>query len=679
MKRLPNGLNGENISFYNNYHHPPQHHHQQQPNHQFHQQQYPYNQSMMSHQPHQHPNSNILDDSSMNMQSMMYSLSNADINEDHGQYTNIDEDNDEDDDDDMNGNQNNYSNQSNNPTTSTNFNISPNNNNNDNDCMNTLKKGNKSDNKTTKTDLTPEKINPKGVRLGPENFRLLKVLGKGGYGKVYQVEKLTGKDNGKIFAMKVLKKATIIHSPKDTAHTKAERNILELVKHANIVDLKYAFQTKTKLYLILEYLAGGELFMQLEKEGLLIEPTARFYLAEIVLALEHLHSKDIIYRDLKPENIMLTNDGHIKLTDFGLCKEQITKTNPCTHTFCGTIEYMAPEILLRTGHGKEVDWWSLGALMFDMLTGSPPFTSSNRKATIDKILSGRPSYPVFLSTAAKRLMRNLLKRHPHERYTAQEIKEDNFFAPLRWDDVVKQKIRAPYQPILKSVDDTSSFDTRFTNEPPTESPSSESPGSFCRNDFNGFTYNPATMLESPFVEGNKESLGRSFDHSYSQRRSVAINEWIDEENDGERYEDQTPGIMTNQNHPHHQNFMDFHQQQMQNNTYSQHHANMAVKAKMKKINDELCSSQMIDSIRFGIKNPQYTGAYDIRIPDNTAPLQFRNILSTTAEEAHHQKQQQQHNMQSMMSEFMDIPHHSKTEPIRIEKPQRIKNELAYQY
>ena len=163
------------------------------------------------------------------------------------------------------------------------------------------------------------------------DFELRKVLGKGGYGKVFQVRKLTGDDKGKIYAMKVLKKATIVRNQKDTAHTKAERNILEAVKHPFIVDLIYAFQTKGKLYLILEYLSGGELFMHLEREGIFLEDTACFYVAEITLALEHLHRQGIIYRDLKPENILLDAHGHVKLTDFGLCKESIDETS-VTHT-----------------------------------------------------------------------------------------------------------------------------------------------------------------------------------------------------------------------------------------------------------------------------------------------------------------------------------------------------------
>merc|ERR1719481_1625517 len=209
-------------------------------------------------------------------------------------------------------------------------------------------------------ELSESTVHSKAGKAGPSDFELRKVLGKGGYGKVFQVRKLSGEDKNKIYAMKVLKKATIVRNQKDTAHTKAERNILEDVKHPFIVDLIYAFQTKGKLYLILEYLSGGELFMHLEREGIFLE-------------------------DLKPENILLDAQGHVKLTDFGLCKESIDEST-VTHTFCGTIEYMAPEILTRTGHGKAVDWWSLGALMYDMLTGAPPFTAENRKKTIEKIL-----------------------------------------------------------------------------------------------------------------------------------------------------------------------------------------------------------------------------------------------------------------------------------------------------
>uniref|UniRef100_A0A8W8K257 non-specific serine/threonine protein kinase n=1 Tax=Magallana gigas TaxID=29159 RepID=A0A8W8K257_MAGGI len=303
-------------------------------------------------------------------------------------------------------------------------------------------------------EITENTVNPGELKVGPQDFELLKVLGKGGYGKVFQVRKISGADNGKIFAMKVLKKATIARNAKDTAHTKAERNILECVKHPFIVDLIYAFQTGGKLYLILEYLPGGELFMQLEREGIFMEDTACFYLAEITLAIEHLHSQGIIYRDLKPENILLDNTGHVKLTDFGLCKESINEGG-LTHTFCGTIEYMAPEILTRSGHGKAVDWWSLGALMYDMLTGAPPFTAENRKKTIDKILKAKLSLPPYLTNEARGLIKRLLKKSPQERLgggvdDSKPIKQHAFFRHIDWNELHQHKVEPPFKPCVVS-------------------------------------------------------------------------------------------------------------------------------------------------------------------------------------------------------------------------------------
>jgi len=333
----------------------------------------------------------------------------------------------------------------------------------------------------------------------PQDFELRKVLGKGGYGKVFQVRKLTGDDKGKIFAMKVLKKATIVRNSKDTAHTRAERNILEAVKHPFIVDLLYAFQTKGKLYLILEYLSGGELFMHLEREGIFHEDTACFYVSEITLALEHLHGEGIIYRDLKPENILLDAAGHVKLTDFGLCKESIDEET-VTHTFCGTIEYMAPEILTRTGHGKAVDWWSLGALMYDMLTGAPPFTAENRKKTIEKILKGKLNLPPYLTPDARDLIKKLLKRQINLRLgsglaDAEPIKCHPFFKHINWADVIAKKLDPPFKPVLVSEDDTSQFDTNFTRETPVDSPCSAQLSESVNLVFQGFTYVAPSVME----------------------------------------------------------------------------------------------------------------------------------------------------------------------------------------
>lgn len=351
-----------------------------------------------------------------------------------------------------------------------------------------------------KIQLSEHTVNPDQEKTGPKDFELLKVLGKGGYGKVFQVRKLTGKDSGRIFAMKVLKKATIVRNQKDTAHTKAERNILEVVKHPFIVDLIYAFQTGGKLYLILEYLSGGELFMHLEREGIFLEDTASFYLSEIVLALEHLHQEGIIYRDLKPENILLDAQGHVKLTDFGLCKESI-QDGAMTHTFCGTIEYMAPEILTRTGHAKAVDWWSLGALMYDMLTGAPPYTAENRKKTIEKILRCRLNLPPYLTPDARDMLRKLLRRNVLQRLgsgpgDARDIKSHPFFKNIVWEDVLARRNEPPIKPQLLNDEDVSQFDTKFTKQTPIDSPDDGSMLSDSVNQvFVGFTYVAPSVLE----------------------------------------------------------------------------------------------------------------------------------------------------------------------------------------
>lgn len=348
--------------------------------------------------------------------------------------------------------------------------------------------------------LSEDIINPGGrIKLGPQDFELKKVLGKGGYGKVFQVRKTTGADANSYFAMKVLKKASIVRNQKDTAHTRAERNILEAVRHPFIVELVYAFQTGGKLYLILEYLSGGELFMHLEREGIFLEDTACFYLCEIILALEHLHNLGIIYRDLKPENVLLDAQGHVKLTDFGLCKEHIQE-GIVTHTFCGTIEYMAPEILMRSGHGKAVDWWSLGALMYDMLTGMPPFCADNRKKTVDAILKDKLNIPGYLTPDSRDLIRRLMKRQVSQRLGSgpndgQAVRAHPFFKNVNWEDVVARRLDPPIKPVLASEDDVSQFDTKFTKEIPVDSPDETTLSESANLIFQGFTYVAPSVLE----------------------------------------------------------------------------------------------------------------------------------------------------------------------------------------
>uniref|UniRef100_A0A673YCC8 Ribosomal protein S6 kinase beta-2 n=1 Tax=Salmo trutta TaxID=8032 RepID=A0A673YCC8_SALTR len=360
---------------------------------------------------------------------------------------------------------------------------------------------------TEEIELTSAIVNRDSERIGPDSFELLSVLGKGGYGKVFQVRKVQGAQTGKIFAMKVLKKAKIVCNAKDTAHTRAEREILETVRHPFIVDLLYAFQTGGKLYLILECLSGerwGKGGRGTCCIGVLIHVfpslTNSFYLGEIVLALGHLHSNGIIYRDLKPENIMLNHQGHIKLTDFGLCKESI-HDGAVTHTFCGTIEYMAPEILTRTGHNRAVDWWSLGALMYDMMTGSPPFTAENRKKTIDKILKCKLHLPPYLTLDARDMIKKLLKKSPLQRLGSsaadcKDIQKHPFFRHINWDDLLNKRCEPPYKPCLQSDEDVSQFDTRFTKQTPVDSPDDSTISHQHEHAFAGFTYVAPSVLES---------------------------------------------------------------------------------------------------------------------------------------------------------------------------------------
>ncbi|XP_074105659.1 ribosomal protein S6 kinase beta-1 [Cotesia typhae] len=373
--------------------------------------------------------------------------------------------------------------------------------------------------------LSEQTVNPSDEKVGPKDFELCKILGEGGYGKVFQVRKVSGKDKGSIFAMKVLCKASIIRNQKDTAHTKAERNILEAVKHPFIVNLIYAFQTGGKLYLILEYLCGGELFTYLDREGIFLEDTACFYLSEIILALQHLHKLGIIYRDLKPENILLDREGHVKLTDFGLCKEHIQE-GTVTHTFCGTIEYMAPEILTRSGHGKAVDWWSLGALMYDMLTGMPPFTADDRKKTIEKILKGKLALPQYLTPDARDLIRKLLKRQVPQRLgsgpeDAEQIMNHNFFKHISWQDVISRKLEPPFKPSLKSADDTSQFDEQFTATVPVDSPVESTLSESANLIFEGFTYVAPSVLEGLYSQSKNSRSPRHQFLSSSHRRSYS--------------------------------------------------------------------------------------------------------------------------------------------------------------
>jgi serine/threonine protein kinase SCH9 len=303
--------------------------------------------------------------------------------------------------------------------------------------------------------------------FGPNDFQILKLIGKGTFGQVYQVRK---KDTQRIYAMKVLSKKVIIQK-KEVAHTLGERNILVRTAMADspfIVGLKFSFQTPTDLYLVTDFMSGGELFWHLQKEGRFQEERAKFYIAELILALQHLHEHDIVYRDLKPENILLDANGHIALCDFGLSKANLTK-NDTTNTFCGTTEYLAPEVLLdEQGYTKMVDFWSLGVLVFEMCCGWSPFYAEDTQQMYKNIAFGKVRFPrESLSNEGRSFVKGLLNRNPKHRLganrDAQELIEHPFFDDIDWDALAHKNIIPPFKPKLKSIIDTSNFDPEFTN------------------------------------------------------------------------------------------------------------------------------------------------------------------------------------------------------------------------
>ncbi|XP_055039072.1 ribosomal protein S6 kinase alpha-3 isoform X5 [Misgurnus anguillicaudatus] len=356
-------------------------------------------------------------------------------------------------------------------------------------------------------------------KADPQQFELRKVLGQGSFGKVFLVKKTTGPDDGQLYAMKVLKKATL--KVRDRVRTKMERDILVEVNHPFIVKLHYAFQTEGKLYLILDFLRGGDLFTRLSKEVMFTEEDVKFYLAELALALDHLHGLGIIYRDLKPENILLDEEGHIKLTDFGLSKESIDHENKA-YSFCGTVEYMAPEVVNRRGHTYSADWWSYGVLMFEMLTGTLPFQGKDRKETMTMILKAKLGMPQFLSSEAQSLLRSLFKRNPSNRLGAgpdgvEEIKRHPFYANIDWNKLFRRELHPPFKPASGRPDDTFYFDPEFTAKTPKDSPGVP-PSANANQLFRGFSFVAITPEEEsqPLQSNSMTSIVQQLHRNVNQ-------------------------------------------------------------------------------------------------------------------------------------------------------------------
>lgn len=387
--------------------------------------------------------------------------------------------------------------------------------------------------------------------IGPHDFQILKLIGKGTFGQVYQVRK---KDTQRIYAMKVLSKKVIIQK-KEIQHTIGERNILVRTAKTDspfIVGLKFSFQTAADLYLVTDFMSGGELFWHLQKEGRFKEDRAKFYIAELILALRHLHEHDIVYRDLKPENILLDANGHIALCDFGLSKANLTK-NDTTNTFCGTTEYLAPEVLLdEQGYTKMVDFWSLGVLVFEMCCGWSPFYAEDTQQMYKNIAFGKVRFPRdALSTEGRNFVKGLLNRNPKHRLGATrdavELMEHPFFADVNWDELGKKNLIPPFKPKLTSNADTSNFDPEFTNALNTSSSLNARAAALAagaqtastplsptmQNAFQGFTFVDESLLDQQFGGRDGDEIDdRMDDSSLSRQRTKEMQQQHQNQNPG---------------------------------------------------------------------------------------------------------------------------------------------------
>ena len=341
-------------------------------------------------------------------------------------------------------------------------------------------------------------------KISFSDFDSLKLLGTGSFGKVLLVRH---RKTNSIYAMKILKKEYIIQR-KQEAHTQAERDILEKIHYPFIVSLQYAFQDPDHLFFVTEFAQGGELFYHLKREHFFENERAQFYVAEIVLALGFLHKNNLIYRDLKPENVLLDKDGHVKLTDFGLSKALLSKRNSKAYTICGTPQYIAPEIIKNKGYDKTVDWWSLGVLMYEMLSGKKPFVFPKGSLRLDYFTKKVEMCNNF-TEGAKDLISKFLTVEPKNRIGygsngIEDIKKHPYFANIDWKKLEERKIKPPFVPQIQNDTDVMYFDKAFTTKPVAGS-WIEMADNVKKEDniFDGFTYEKNICDENPDEVNNQ--------------------------------------------------------------------------------------------------------------------------------------------------------------------------------
>ncbi|SCW00119.1 LAFE_0B09868g1_1 [Lachancea fermentati] len=337
---------------------------------------------------------------------------------------------------------------------------------------------------------------PRRRKISLDDFVLLKVLGKGNFGKVLLAK---SKNNERLCAIKVLKKDHIIKNH-DIESARAEKKVFLLAtkaKHPFLTNLYCSFQTENRIYFAMEFIGGGDLMWHVQNQRLSVR-RAKFYAAEVLLALKYFHDNGVIYRDLKLENILLTPDGHIKIADYGLCKDGMWYGNK-TSTFCGTPEFMAPEILKEQEYTKAVDWWAFGVLLYQMLLCQSPFSGDDEDEVFNAILTDEPLYPIDMAGEIVQIFQGLLTKDPERRLgagprDALEVMEEPFFKNINFDDILNLRVNPPYVPEIKAADDTSYFEKEFTSAPPTLTPLPSVLSSNLQEEFRGFSFMPDDLL-----------------------------------------------------------------------------------------------------------------------------------------------------------------------------------------
>jgi len=361
-------------------------------------------------------------------------------------------------------------------------------------------------------------------RLCYSDFEPLKLLGSGTFGRVLLVRK---KNNNKLYAMKILEKSYIKQKHQEE-HTKAERNLMVAVNSPFVSNIKYAFQDEFQLYLVMEFMQGGDMFFHLHNGGRFSNEKTKFYIIELVLAIESLHKNNMIYRDLKPENILMDRDGHIKITDFGLSKI-LVEPNDKTFTLCGTPQYIAPEVLYKTGYDKTIDWWSLGCILYEFLTECFPFVVPNQGKISIKVYENPLKFPKYVTKDEIDLIKKLLQINPKKRLgagpkDAEDVKAHKYFKGVNWEKYENKEIEPPFIPTFDGEEDLKYFDKAYIEED-INSNSQSTHRSRVQSDFKGFTYtgnsfNNDLINNMPKIENETDVMSNNSNNNIEQNNDT---------------------------------------------------------------------------------------------------------------------------------------------------------------